>query len=173
MNAPHVIRKNQKGFTLVELVIVVVLLGIVAVIAVPRLENLPNTRAYYAVRKLRSDVRFAQLLAIETQARTRIVFNIAADTYRLERETAPGNWTAVTNPATKGNYQEAFNTGDYAGVDVTQAVFDGNATVIFDSYGAPFDSANSPLAEPANVDLNSKYRLRFRAETGKVDIVVL
>ena len=165
--------KNSSGFTLIELIMVMAIAGILWVTASPRLDDLPETRARYAIRRVQSDVRYAQLLAMESQSRTRVVFDTGTETYNLQIETSPGTWAAMTNPATKENYTVTFNTGDFTGVDVTKADFNGNTTVIFDSLGIPFDGSGQPLVEPAEVELNALYQLRFRAPTGKVDIVTL
>ncbi len=160
----------KKGFTLIELIVVLSVIGFVTAMAAPALQNLPNTRAVYAIRKLRSDVRYIQLLAIHSQTRTRVVFDTGADTYSLERETSPGTWAVVTNPATTASYQETFNAGDYEGVDLTAAVFNATSSVIFNTLGAPFDGGGTAITEPAYAELNVLYRLNFRADTGKVDI---
>lgn len=163
----------NRAFTLIELVIAMVVIGLVVVIAGPQMNNLPKSKAQFAVRKMQSDVRYAQLLAMETSARTRVSFNTSTDIYQLERESSPGTWVSVTNPATKSAYNVTLNTGDYAGVDITAASLDGNSTVIFNSYGAPFNAAETSLSDASYAELNAKYQLRFRAETGKADIVTL
>ena len=163
----------QKGFTLIELIMVMVMIGILVVVASTRLQNLPNTRAQFAMRKMQSDVRYAQILAMESQKRTRVVFSTGSDTYDLQYETTPSNWSAITHPATKSNFSVQLNTGDFSGVDITQASLNSGSSVTFDSYGAPFNSSDTALTEPAYVELNAAYQLRFRAETGKVDIVTL
>lgn len=164
---------TQSGFTLIELLIVISLIVILAVMANPRVENMSQTRAYYAARRLRSDIRYVQSLAMQTQARTRIVFNVASDHYQLERETGPGIWASIIHPSTKADYQVTLNTGNMQGVDITQAIFDGNATVLFNLYGEPLNSSGSPVSSPAFAELNAKYQLQLIPETGKVDIVTL
>ena len=164
---------SKRGFTLIELIVVIVLLGFITIKARPQLDNLPQTRAYFAIRKVQSDVRYAQLLAMETNARTRVVFDAAADSYQLDRETSPSVWTGVSNPSTKGTYSVTLNSGDYSGVDITGAAINATSTVIFNVNGAPFDGSGNALTEPSQIELNSKYQLRFRVETGKVDIVTL
>lgn len=172
MTAKQVMR--TRGFTVIELLMVIVILGILSVVAVSRFENLPGTRAQFALEKVRSDVRYAQMLAIQTQRRTRFSGNVAADTYALEIETAPNVWNAVTHPVDKNVFSVTLNTGDYAGVDITDTAdgqFPGTSlTVIFDAYGAPFWGDGAPLTEPAFLELNNQYRIHFRAETGKVDL---
>ncbi len=166
-------REALRGFTLVELIIVLTTVSIIAALVGIRFENLPQTRAYFAVRKMRSDARYAQLLALNTQKRTRIVFDAGTDQYQLEMESSPGVWINAADPATKGNYQVALNSGDFAGADITQTVFNSTSTVIFDAFGSPFDGLGNTLNEPAFAELNAKYRLQIRAHTGKADIVTL
>ena len=162
---------KNRGFTFLEIITLLAILSIITIFASPRLFSPPAVRAYYAVRKMGSDVRYAQLLAIERQARTRVVFNAATDVYQVERETTPNTWVLATHPSTRTNYVVNFNVKDYTGVDVTTVSLNGGSSVIFDSYGRPFRSTGAALTEPAYVDLNGgAYRLNFRAETGKVDI---
>ncbi|MCM8775117.1 MAG: prepilin-type N-terminal cleavage/methylation domain-containing protein [Candidatus Omnitrophica bacterium] len=167
--------KTRTGFTLIELVIVIAFLVSLGVLAYPQFTDIPVAKAQYAIHKIQSDVRYAQLAAMETTGRTRINFNTTTDAYELERESTPGNWVALVHPATRLDYDVTFaGTGsEYSGVDITAAIFGSGSTVIFNTYGAPYDGAGNSLAEPAYVELNSKYRLQFRADTGKVDIVTL
>lgn len=167
--------RRAKGLTVIELVMVLVVISILLVLAAPGLENLPLTRAQFAAYKMRSDVRYAQLLALASQLRTRVVFNASANSYALEQENSPGSWGAVRDPASQGSYAVTLNTGDYEGVDITAASINGTDTVIFDpaAVGAPYDGTGTALAEPSQVELNAAYQLRFRAATGKVDIVTL
>jgi type IV fimbrial biogenesis protein FimT len=54
---------NRKGFTLLELIIVVALIGIVATLAAPSFnDSLARMRLKGAVRELASDIRLARSL---------------------------------------------------------------------------------------------------------------
>ena len=185
--------KLKLGFTIIELVMTLVLISIVAVVAIPA--SLPisaNTRAYYTVRQIRSDIRYAQLLAMEQAQqnsipfvpRTRVVFYTSTFNppgppwigYQLEQEVSLNTWDVLTHPATRTGYIVKLNEGNYKDVSITAIGLSGGNVVIFDSYGRPYISGVSgvaPLTESAFVDLNNKYRLNFRTQTGKVDITNL
>ena len=164
---------TKRGFSLIELVMVMVIIGALVMTAGPQLSNMPTGKAQFAVRQMQSDVRYAQLLAMETETRTRVVFSASTDSYQMERESSPGTWVSVTNPSTKSAYTVTFNSGDYSAVDITTVSLGGASTVIFNSYGAPFNASSAALTDSSYVELNSKYQLRFRSDTGKVDIVTL
>jgi len=65
---------RQAGFSLVELVIVIVLIGVLAVVATPRFDY-TGPQAAAVSRKLIEDLRYAQSLAISTQIRHGLVFS--------------------------------------------------------------------------------------------------
>lgn len=167
-------RKGSSGFTIIELVMIVVVIAVVAAVAAPRFENLPNTRAQYAIEKIRSDIRYAQFLAIQTQSRTRVTGVVATNSYSLEIETAPGVWTLLQHPANKNNFSVTLNVGDYEGVMLTDVAGSvspaGTIQFLFNSYGAPFWSDDSPLASPAYLELNSTYQIHISPETGNLAI---
>ena len=71
---------NFTGFTLVEIIIVIALLGIVATISTPLLLNyLPNMRLKSASRDLFSAMQEARMIAIKNNKPTAILFNNSGD----------------------------------------------------------------------------------------------
>jgi len=66
---------NHKGFTLMELVMVIVLIAIVAVFVAPRLGDVTAMKAGAFTSKLRADIRYAQNLAMTRNRRARVYFN--------------------------------------------------------------------------------------------------
>ncbi|HTG02008.1 MAG TPA: prepilin-type N-terminal cleavage/methylation domain-containing protein [Nitrospirota bacterium] len=175
---------KSRGFTLIELIMVLVLIGIVAVFAAPRLGDVTTMKSGAFADKVRADMRYAQTLAMTGNRRTRTYFNgvgaAPAQGYSAVRDSsAAGNcasFSAVIDPASSGNLTVTVNTGTYAGITLAPAI----SCLEFDSFGRPYDcSANlgicssSPLAASVNVAvLGSGVAIgavTITAETGAVN----
>lgn len=165
-------KKHSGGFTLIELVMVMVLIGILALVAFPRFENINRTRAQAAAMKLRSDLRYIQMLSMQTQQQTRVVFNAAADNYQLQILNLAG-WAAVTNPGTRAAYSVQLNAGEFQGVDISAADFNGGSTVIFNRLGVPADAAGTALVANGVVTLNGAFQVTVSPSEGVVEMVTL
>lgn len=74
------------GFTLVEMVAVLVLVAIIAVVAVPSVNSFGDTRAAMAARQLQRDLTFARQRAIATGTKTWVSFNLAENAWTLLTE---------------------------------------------------------------------------------------
>jgi len=122
----------SKGFTLIELVLVIVLLSILSAVALPRFfeKNSFNERVFFD--DTLNAVRYAQKVAVATGCQTRIT--ISANSYSLLREdncngSSPtfSNSLAVVDPTTGNtNY-----TGSQSGISLTASQTD----MTFDSLG--------------------------------------
>lgn len=100
-------RKNQAGFTLIELVVVIVILGILAATALPKFINVTSDARYAAISGVAGGLRSAVAVA---QARYMATGNSAA----VSITTADG--TAVTVNAGTG-----IPTGAFAGIGAMMA----------------------------------------------------
>ena len=85
---PPAVSRSTAGFTLVELVIVIVIVGVLSVFAVPRFfgNNVFRERGYY--EELTGAVRLSQKAAVATGCPVRFV--LSATTYEARQQSASG-----------------------------------------------------------------------------------
>jgi len=140
------------GFTLVELLIVVVLLGIAGAMVIPQMGSVGALRVQGAVRTLVSDLTFAQSDAIAFQQRRAIVFDTTNSKYTLvavlgsQIDTTTG---ALYNAMSGGSRYEVMLGGDtFGGARIASADFGGSATLIFDDMGSPAAAATGDAVGP-------------------------
>lgn len=133
---------DQEGFTLIELVIILVLLAITGFFVAPRILNVAGTKAAAFADKLRADIRHSRNLAMAENRRYRVYINAAPapvpDGYAVVNDANGDGWgvTAANetaqDPAGTGLLSVTLNAGDYAGITVAP-----NAVIEFDSLGRP------------------------------------
>ena len=85
VHAEHHLRDTQTGFTLVELVIVIVVLGIMSVYAMMKGASPAEMSVPSQAQKLASDIRHAQTLAYTSGNRMRLTITAGANgTYGVD-----------------------------------------------------------------------------------------
>ncbi len=85
------------GYTLVEMMIVIVILGILATVAVPAMNNQSTTGLKSAGRVFASDLRLASDLAVQYGTEYTVDFDIARNQYQL-RHSGTANPPPLHNP---------------------------------------------------------------------------
>jgi MSHA pilin protein MshC len=171
------------GFTLIELVMVLVLIGIIAAFAAPKFRNITTSNAGAFPDKLRTDIRYAQNLAMTRTSRTRVYFNGTGTApnpagYAVVIDTSAQHdcsvFTAATDPAGGASLRVTLNTGTYAGITVTP----GMNCLEYDSLGRPYNcnavpanclSPSSGLVISVNANAVAVGTVTITAQTGVVN----
>ena len=174
---PQEIKRSLSGFTLIETIMVIVIIGILAAVAVPRFNAFYAIKLDGAMKKARSDIRYLQQLAISQHVDTRIVFNTGSNSYQAQNCNGSGSnctaWSPAIDPFTRGNLLTNFNSDpQYGGIDISAASFQGE-TLRFDWQGIPYNNSGLPLISDGLLTLvyqgNSK-SIYVTANTGRVRI---
>ena len=173
---------RKSGFTIIEIIMVIVLLSILAFVVIAR-------GGYYPVKlngageKLLSDIRYAKRLAMTNHRIYGILFDVSENSYTvydygeppLDPEEEP---SAVEDPYRPGDpltvdYQD--EDGYYNGIEIISAVFGETNELRFDSfgvpYGAPDDDNDNKLEENGGVELGYRgndFIITVIPRTGKV-----
>ncbi len=166
------------SFTVLELVMVVVIIGILMVLSLPRFEIFYDIKLQGATKKLASDIRYIQSIAMAQRTNTKIVFDDSADTYRASSCNSncsiPSNWSPLKDPFTRMDLVMSFTSDpQYGGIDIYSVDFGGTNTLRFDWQGIPQDANGNELTTQGAVILRYKDKemtIRVFPQTGKVRI---
>jgi len=160
------------GFTLIELVAVLVIVAVLAAAVAPSLQAMADTRAAMAGKQLLADLTFARQRAVATGTRTWVLFDAGAETWSLlaEDPSDPGRAGAatLTDPADGRPYAITLGTDPFVGVAITAVAFDGADEVGFDWLGRPLNAEEAELAANGTVSLTGGHIVRVATGTGHI-----
>ncbi len=166
----------RRGFTLLELLAVVTILGIAAAMLIPSMSETSILRVQAAVRTIVSDITFAQSDAVAFQERRALVFDVENSTYRLVQ--IPGSVidvdlnTMYDPTKAGGRYIVNFNDNVFGGARITGVNFDGGNTLIFDALGGPVaDAAGDEPSAGGTITVEGSgqtFQITIEAFTGRV-----
>ncbi len=138
----------RRGFTLIEILMVVVILGILSAVILPQLGSRDDQKAISGARVLVADIMYAQNRAIATQKVHYVVFDTAANKYQV-LDAWPS--TIIKHPVNGGPYVVQFGSASGSTVkdaSISSAVFDAKPVLAFDAMGVPhsYDAGTGTLA---------------------------
>ncbi|HLS57609.1 MAG TPA: type II secretion system major pseudopilin GspG [Zeimonas sp.] len=122
-------RKRQRGFTLIEIMVVIVILGVLAAIAVPRIMSKPDeARAKAAQTEIAQILQALDLYRLDNQRYPTTDQGLVALAQRPTIEPSPSNWKAYLKQAPVdpwGKPYQYLNPGIRGEIDVFSLGADG------------------------------------------------
>lgn len=134
------LRATSGGFTLIEILLVVVIIAIAAMIAVPMMGSASSVQIRSAANMIAADLEYAKSMAISRQKNYSVVFNTANDYYEVHDPNG-----IIGHPVKKGfDYKVDFNSDSRLNkVVIDNADFDSSNTITFDYLGSPYSGSGT------------------------------
>ena len=177
-------RSLTSAFTLIEILVVVVILGITAGLIIPQLSNASDLTAAAAGRVVLADLTYAQNCAITTQRTHYVMFSKGADadTYTMLDQVSPSQ-SVLTHPVTQMLFKQTFGKGGASSLNrvrlgtLTLGSDPAASTIAFDALGSPYVYTTTTglvqLTSTGTIDLVCKdYTLRLSVApfTGEMSV---
>jgi len=163
--------RHRGGFTLVELVMMIVIIGIIALAVMPKSTSGSRVRLESACQKIASDLRYAHEMSLAQQVRFGLSFDPGNEAYFVYRANVG---TVAIDPQTRNNFNVSFITlNEFKGIDIVSTNFSNKTE--FDSTGAPYDGSGIILSSQGVITLQTtdgaySRTVRIEAKTGKVSV---
>jgi len=133
---------GQSGFTVIEILIVVVIIGIAAMIVIPMASSGAGMQIRSAADMIAADLEYAKSRAISRGQNFSVVFDVTTESYRIEDQAG----TVISHPVKKGfDYIIDLGRQGLDKVNIVAVNFDSTSGVTFDYLGSPYNNSGGPL----------------------------
>ena len=147
--------KNQdlpisKGFSLIELIVIMTLLGILAALASIRIKDISvNVRVSAATNQITSDIELIKETALAKHENMSITYNHEQNNYIIRKNGSvmtdyPGSDSGIIN----------LSEGMFSGVDITQVNINGSNVINFDKWGNVLNNGTITLNQNHIISVN-------------------
>jgi prepilin-type N-terminal cleavage/methylation domain-containing protein len=166
---------TRRGFTLIEVIAVLIVTAIMGALAVGSLGSLSSSRAADAGRTVLQDVSFARDRAMSTGLPHWVVFDAAAESYSVLVDSTGGGYAsaaALTDPATGSAMVVRLNREQHSGVFIEYVSFDDATVVGFDWLGRPLLADGQRIAKEGQVQLTGGVTVSLDVTSGAPRLVL-
>jgi MSHA pilin protein MshC len=151
--------RNNRGFTLIEVIAVLVILAILAAVAISRSTATEEANLRAEVDTLKAHLRYAQSLALNDLSPVKWGIQISGSAYRLVKNPT-GDGAAFDSPTPYNLPNESSDTHSILPFSAT------TVNILFDDWGIPYNSATK-LAANATITLTpGSQSITITPETG-------
>lgn len=157
---------RQRGFTLIELIMVIVILGVLAVVAAPRIFNSNDFNARGFHDETLALLRYAQKVAIAQRRTVCVAFTSTSATLTMASAASTFNCTTATALAGP-NGTPAVNAKPGVTFNPTSPATPSNWNFNFDGLGRPIDASGAAIVTQ-NIKINDAADIVVEASTGYV-----
>ncbi len=142
-DARYDLRGMSGGFTVIEILIVVVIIAIVAMTVIPIMSSAASVQIRSASHMIMADLEYAKSMSISRGEQFSVVFDKTTERYSIEDQ----GGAVIPHPVRKGfDYVIDFrNDGRLDKVDIVDVDFDTTSEVKFDYLGSPYNGNGTPL----------------------------
>lgn len=162
-----------RAYTLLEILVVVVLMGIASALVIPNMGSTGVLRVQSTVRSIVADINFAQSDALARQRGRAMVFDTANNTYSIIEVPKTGSTLFPTTDTIQTT--DLKQAGKFHDSRLESVNFDGSATLVFDELGGTVIAPNSPTPGNGGTIIvsgsGSRFKIIVEAYTGRVTVV--
>jgi prepilin-type N-terminal cleavage/methylation domain-containing protein len=152
---------NHRGFTLIEVVAVLIILGIISAVAISRTMGTDEVKLQAEVDILKGHLRYAQYLALNDISPVKWGIQISGQSYTLVKNSS-GDGATFDSPSPYILPNESSATHSIEPFTATQV------TILFDEWGSPY-SASTKLGSAFSIYLTpGSQSITITPETGFV-----
>ena len=174
--------RSNTGFTILELLVVLAILGLTAGLVVPMLSGLDNIKAATAADQIVSTLVLAQTWSVAGRSDCQVVFDSSADKFELQDETGtvmpdPTKQMPAGSDSDEYLYRVSYpDSRSLNTVTIDSVDFDGTQAISFDRLGAPRSGliADGPTAlSTGTIEISvgdDRMKISVEPITGQVNV---
>ena len=162
----------KRGFSFMEVLIVVVILSVIALLAIPMMGSAASTQLRSAANMVSSDLEYAKSIAVAKGQVYSVLFDTGAESYSIKDQ----DDATIVHPVNNGaEYVVDFSADSRIDkVNILSVDFGSTNEVKFDYLGTPLDGDDGNLSSSGTITLEAEGQtivIRVEPVTGYVTIL--